>query len=388
MRFYDFMVNLGFPRSYIGKILLVNFLGIHVPVLGLTAYAVMMGPYPLSETWPFLAVTVVATGVGTVVTLYANYALLAPIRSVSMAMRQYLADKSVAVLPLNRKDEAGHLMSDVMEGITRLDHAIDAEKAAREDTEDRHRDAFSTLSEMSHELRTPLNHIIGFSELMQSDTLAPLSNSNVPNYPSIIEQSGGDMLEVVESILALSEIEAERVCFEPENVDMDVIGRNVFGLAHHHAQERDIELVYRTDTEIHEVQADTRALKQVLQQSIMVALETTPNGRTVEVILSEGADGVVFEVRCEGAPFGRDDIPVALRETCNSLSGISGDEHQLSSVSRAGLSLVVIHALVQRQGGTLVLSNISGDGGKSIRVRLPVAKSQPEVGLTGKACAA
>ena len=54
---------------------------------------------------------------------------------------------------------------------------------------------------MSHELRTPLNAIIGFSDLMRTEMLGPISNANYRGYAADIHFSGSHLLEIINDIL-------------------------------------------------------------------------------------------------------------------------------------------------------------------------------------------
>lgn len=371
MRFYNFMVGLNCPGNYAGKILIVSFFGVHVPLIGLAVFAVFFGPLPVSQTWPFLVATVVFTGLGTGITLWANYALLAPMRAASAAMREYLAHKQVVALPVNSQDDAGQLMTDIVEGITRLDHAIDAANVSRDEIEEKHRSTFAVLSEMSHELRTPLNHIIGFSELMQNETLKPIGGNEEHGYAGIINQSGGELLKVIDNILELSQIESDRVELDTESIDITVMARNVFGLAYHHANERRVELKMPKYVGSAWVDADQRALKQVFLQSLMAAVDSTPEGGKVALSVATTGNNVAIVIMDNGAPFVRDDVPAQLRGQFGDALDESAEGPRIESASKLGLMLTVVHALVQRQGGTLELANDAGGQGKSITVCLP-----------------
>ena len=64
------------------------------------------------------------------------------------------------------------------------------------------------LANMSHELRTPLNAIIGFSELMMREMFGGLGDARYQEYSRLIHDSGGHLLELINSVLDMSKIEA------------------------------------------------------------------------------------------------------------------------------------------------------------------------------------
>ena len=62
---------------------------------------------------------------------------------------------------------------------------------------------------MSHELRTPLNAIMGFSDIMRQRLFGPCPTAT-PNTPELIHESGAHLLELINDVLDMSKIEAER----------------------------------------------------------------------------------------------------------------------------------------------------------------------------------
>jgi cell cycle sensor histidine kinase DivJ len=65
------------------------------------------------------------------------------------------------------------------------------------------------LANMSHELRTPLNAIMGFSDIMRAKMFGPLSD-RYAEYAELIHESGGHLLDLINDVLDMSKIEAER----------------------------------------------------------------------------------------------------------------------------------------------------------------------------------
>src|ERR1700758_299864 len=126
LNFYSFLSRLPFPKSYLGKILLVAFLGAHVPLLTLIFYFVLSSPLRLESKLHISAITLIATLLGTAFTLYALYSLLAPISLVSRTLYEYIADKKMPNLPTHFTDQAGRLMADVQYTVKQMDELIDS----------------------------------------------------------------------------------------------------------------------------------------------------------------------------------------------------------------------------------------------------------------------
>lgn len=124
LRIYAFLSRLPFPKSYLGKILLAAFLGTHVPLIALVLYFVLTPPIGFGPSLGVFAVVLVATLLGTAVTLCALYLLLQPISLASKALQGYLDDGKMPALPTGFTDRAGKLMADVQYAVEHLDEVI------------------------------------------------------------------------------------------------------------------------------------------------------------------------------------------------------------------------------------------------------------------------
>jgi len=121
---YTFLAK-GRPHSYLGKIMLVAFLGTHIPLLTLFGYAIIITDLSSSVKTQILLVALIATLIGTGITLYTLHKLLAPITLTFMSLRRYLTQQVKPQLPTHFTDEAGHLMADTMYTINKLDETIE-----------------------------------------------------------------------------------------------------------------------------------------------------------------------------------------------------------------------------------------------------------------------
>ena len=124
VKIYTLLSRSRFPKSYQGKIVLVTFLGTHVPLIALVLYLLLSSPINLRPKLDILVLLLVATLLGTAITLYALHALLAPVRLTSHSLREYLDSKRVPELPIHFTDEAGRLMADVQYAVDHLDATI------------------------------------------------------------------------------------------------------------------------------------------------------------------------------------------------------------------------------------------------------------------------
>jgi diguanylate cyclase (GGDEF)-like protein len=121
---YALLSRLGFPMSYQGKMMLVAFLGIHVPLVALVFYLLLSSPVSLRPALQILVLLVCATLIGTAAALSALNSLLTPLRLASSSLREYLDSQRLPDLPIGFADEAGRLMSDMQYALNDLDTTI------------------------------------------------------------------------------------------------------------------------------------------------------------------------------------------------------------------------------------------------------------------------
>ncbi|MBE8996914.1 bifunctional diguanylate cyclase/phosphodiesterase [Nostoc sp. LEGE 12447] len=122
---YSFLANFGWlKKSYTAKIMLVAFLGTHVPLLTLLLSFVISNSYSFGMAARVMIIALLATLAGTAVTLYALNHLLKPVILTSGALQNYLNTKTLPKLPTEFVDEAGTLMADTSQTLHKLDELI------------------------------------------------------------------------------------------------------------------------------------------------------------------------------------------------------------------------------------------------------------------------
>ncbi|MBI2486193.1 MAG: GGDEF domain-containing protein [Deltaproteobacteria bacterium] len=120
---YSLLSSLPFPKSYLGKIMLIAFLGTHVPLLVLIFYSLYQSN-EFDSKLKVLLITLVATLLGTAFTLYMLYLLLSPVSLASSMLRDYINNKKMPELPTEFTDEVGRLMADIQYTVKNSDELI------------------------------------------------------------------------------------------------------------------------------------------------------------------------------------------------------------------------------------------------------------------------
>ena len=122
--FYAFMDRIG-VRNYRAKIMLTAFIGTHIPLLTMVSYFALKASADWSAVFATVCVTLVATLIGTGVTLFVLNHLLRPVLMTSRTLRTYQEDRDTGSLPTCFTDEAGTLMADATRTLTHLEQALD-----------------------------------------------------------------------------------------------------------------------------------------------------------------------------------------------------------------------------------------------------------------------
>ena len=141
------------------------------------------------------------------------------------------------------------------------------------------------LANMSHELRTPLNAINGFSEIMVAQMFGPLGDKRYQEYAQDIHNSGQHLLALINDILDMSKIEAGKMNLKFEPMHLEDVAEDAVRLIRNRAEAAGLKLAIDFP-QLPEIEADYRAVKQVLDNDTDGALTTArevmhPSPRTI-----------------------------------------------------------------------------------------------------------
>ena len=208
------------------------------------------------------------------------------------------------------------------------------------------------LATMSHELRTPLNAIIGFSEIMKGELLGPLKNDSYKEYIVDIHSSGDHLLNLINEILDLSRIEAERYDLNEEAVCLADVVEDCKTLIEIRAKNKQIQVNFVYERNMPKVWADQRAIRQVVLNILSNAVKFTPQNGTITINTgwtSGGGQYVSVEDTGPGIP--EDEIPTVMEQFGQGSSALKNAEQG------TGLGLPISQALINIHGGTFDLKS-------------------------------
>jgi len=212
------------------------------------------------------------------------------------------------------------------------------------------------LANMSHELRTPLNAVIGFSTILQQEA-ADLTPELRAEFVGHILTSGRHLLELINDVLDLSKVEAGKLEFVPEPIDLERVIGEVLAVVSSTAASKRISTVMTVDRAIGDVTLDAGRLKQVLYNYVSNALKFTPDGGRVTIRATpEGADRFRVEVEDNGVGIAAADMDRLFVEFQQLDAGAA--KHHAGT----GLGLALTKRLVEAQGGSVGATSVLGKG--------------------------
>jgi PAS domain S-box-containing protein len=211
------------------------------------------------------------------------------------------------------------------------------------------------LAIMSHELRTPLNAIIGFSQVLDQGIGGSLSTTQ-KDYLKDIRVAGEQLLSLVNDLLDLSKIEAGKYELAIERLSVATVVADIASLLSGQAKERGIALVVaETDAGL-EVDADPRALRQMLLNLLSNALKFTPAGGRVTASAKQVDDRIEIAVADNGIGISPEDID-RITEPFHQIDNVMTRKHD-----GTGLGLSIVNGLIGEHGGTIEIRSEPGRG--------------------------
>jgi signal transduction histidine kinase/ActR/RegA family two-component response regulator len=241
-------------------------------------------------------------------------------------------------------------------------------QGARQVAEDANRSKSVFLSRMSHELRTPLNAVLGFGQVLESESLEPRQRESVEH----IVKGGRHLLDLINEVLDISRIEAGELSLSPEAVHVSDLVNDAVDTMRPMAAKRGIQLLFdRTGACDCYAFADRQRSKQVLLNLLANAVKyNRPNG-SVAVSCEQPADGpVTISVTDTGPGIPAERIPL-LFTAFERL----GAEH--SGIEGTGIGLALSQRLAEAMGGRISVDSTLGTG-STFSVDLPRAEGPVE----------
>jgi signal transduction histidine kinase len=222
------------------------------------------------------------------------------------------------------------------------------------------------LATMSHELRTPLNAILGFSEMIWSHVLGDTPDAwrRYADYAKSIHASGDHLRLLITEVLDLSKIDSGAHHLNLETCDITALVNDSLLLVRPQSERGGVRLLPLRLEGDAMVEADCRAIKQVLVNLLSNAVKFTPKGGEVEVISRHLGDAVEISVRDTGIGIA-DEHKKTVFEPFH-----QGDARVARRYEGTGLGLSIVRGIVEMHGGRVWLES-QPHVGTEVFFRLP-----------------
>ncbi|WP_321337892.1 ATP-binding protein [uncultured Cohaesibacter sp.] len=209
------------------------------------------------------------------------------------------------------------------------------------------------IQHVSYELRSPLTNIIGFTELLTSESFGSL-NERQREYTDHIMTSSSSLLAIVNDILDLATIDAGIVVLELTEVDpVDAIRAAAEGLQDRLA-EKTIHLDISVAESMGQFRGDSKRVRQVLFNLISNAISFSDPESTISIVAERTPNDIIFTVSDRGCGMPEEYLD----------SAFDRFESRTTETNRggAGLGLSIVKSFVELHGGKVTISSNKGKG--------------------------
>lgn len=224
------------------------------------------------------------------------------------------------------------------------------------------------LAQMSHELRTPLNAVLGFSDAMRQQIMGPLGNPNYLQYSDAIHESGGILLNMLDSILVASQLENAEYVLQEENIDIRPLIEEAVAAEAGETEAKQLNWRIEIPPGLPLLRADRAAVRRMLASLLSNAVKFSPGEAVLQVEVKAGQDGMRIEIQDQGEGIAPEDLELFLQpfET--------GYDAETAGKGGAGLGLSISLGLARLHGARLKLERGAPRGAIAI-IEFPPERS-------------
>ncbi|GAA6617765.1 PAS domain-containing protein [Scytonema sp. NUACC26] len=238
------------------------------------------------------------------------------------------------------------------------------------------------LANMSHELRTPLNIILGFAQVMNHDSSLTLEQQE---NLQMIHRSGEHLLSIINDVLDLSKIEAERVTLDESSFDLHSLLYSLHTMFRQRAEAKGLQLCLHLASDLPQfITTDANKLRQILTNLLSNAIKFTTKGSVTltaargtkqrqnqedkENLTSSFLETLLFTVEDTGVGIAPHELDTIFDAFVQTHSGRSSQEG-------TGLGLTISLGYAYLLGGTIAVTSTSSHGSTfSVEIQVQLAK--------------
>ncbi|MCX7593274.1 MAG: ATP-binding protein [Fischerella sp.] len=310
----------------------------------------------------------VSTSIAWLMAVYTNRAIALPIQAVANLAQKVVQESNFELqASVTTSDELGKLAT----YLNQLIHHIKTLLAEQQETKiaaDAAKSKF--LAHMSHELRTPLNGILGYAEILQrSQNLTKREQRGI----EIIHKCGSHLLTLINDILDLSKIEANKLQLHPTDFHLPSFLQGIVEICRLQAEQKDIEFNYQPPDNLPSgITADKKRLRQVLMNLVGNAIKFTDTGSVtlhVKIRKNQSSSHVYIHFAIEDTGIG-----ISSQQLEKIFLPFEQLGDQKSQNEGRGLGLTISQKIVEIMGSRILVKSELGKGSVfEFEIECPIA---------------
>jgi signal transduction histidine kinase len=227
------------------------------------------------------------------------------------------------------------------------------------------KDKFFTI--IAHDLKSPFNGLLGITELLNSN-FDDLSTEKIKQMIHALDKSASKVYALLEGLLQWAQIQAGKMEYHPENIDVCASSKKVIDLLSANAARKKVTLENKI-TECTIISADRKAFESVLRNIISNAIKFTHSGGLVQINSEENEIEVLITISDNGVGMSDEIINNLFRiEVQNTTVGTNNE-------AGTGLGLILCKELVEKNGGKIWVESKPGKGSK-FSFSFPIGKTE------------
>lgn len=276
--------------------------------------------------------------------------IVSPILELSKSAELIAAGDVDHRIEVESQDEIGRLAST-------FNHMVEDLVIAQQEAEKASHIKTAFLANMSHEIRTPMTAILGFAEIMRQRNQDPETIRHIET----IKKNGEYLLELINDILDVSKIEADKLEVETIQCSLIELVEDVRTLMEIRAVDKELELIVKVDGQVpHWIQSDPVRLRQILINLLSNAIKFTREG-SIQLVLR----AVNLDSDEPGLQFDVIDTGIGMTEAQMSRlfqPFVQADSSTTRKYGGTGLGLTICKRLTHILGGEISVSSEYGSG--------------------------